>query len=131
MGIKKVYEREYGGFLEMFGKGSGKDPTFLLDEITNGLGAKWQTEGVRIKPYAAMALTHPSIDCVRKLQEEYPEEMRDWKSVEKIELRMDDVSYHHGGWKAVRPLTSVGAQMSAAYVAVTQLVDNQVLPAQF
>ena len=36
-----------------------------------------------------------------------------------------------GGWKAVRPLTSTGAQMSNAYVAATELVAGQVLPAQF
>src|ERR1700712_2265733 len=28
VGIKKVYEREYGGFLDMFSKGNGKEPRF-------------------------------------------------------------------------------------------------------
>jgi aconitate decarboxylase len=131
IGIKKVYEREFGGFLEMFGKGSGRDPKFLLEEVTKGLGQKWQTEGVRVKPYAAMAATHASVDCVRKLQEEHPEEMKNLDNVEKIELRMGEAAFHHGGFKASRPLTSVGAQMSASYVAVTQMVDREVLTAQF
>jgi len=131
IGIKKVFEREYGGFLEMFGKGSGKEPKFLLEEVTKGLGKKWQTKGVRVKPYAAMALTHASVDCVRILRQDHPEEMKHLDDVEKIELRMSEVSFHHGGFNAVRPLTSVGAQMSAAYVAATQMVDGEVLPAQF
>lgn len=131
IGIKKVYEREYGGFLEMFGKGSGREPKYLLEEVTKGLGEEWKTRGVRVKPYAAMAATHASVDCVRKLQEQHPEKMGNLKEIESVELRMGEVSFHHGGFKAVRPLTSVGAQMSCSYVAVTQMVDREVLPPQF
>ena len=66
VGIKKVYERPYGGFLTMFGQGSGKNPAYLENEITEALGVKWQTMGVRVKPHAAMAGTHCTIDCIRK-----------------------------------------------------------------
>jgi len=131
MGIKKVYEREYGGFLEMFSKGNGRNPQFLIDEVTKGLGEKWQTENVKIKPYSAMAATHGAIDCVRKLQAEHPEEMKKLGDVEKIVLEMGEVEFHHGGFEVQRPLTSTGAQMSASYVAVTQMVDGEVLPPSF
>jgi aconitate decarboxylase len=43
VGIKKVYEREYVGFLNMFSRGNGKDPRFLIHELTKGLREKWQT----------------------------------------------------------------------------------------
>ena len=131
VGIKKVYERPYGGFLAQFGLGSGKTPLYRVDEVAKGLGTKWQTDGVRIKPYAAMAGTHCTVDCVRALQDKYPEQMTDLASVASIKIEMGEVAFHHGGWKAERPLTSTGAQMSNAYVAATQLVDRQVLPAQF
>ncbi|PVH85958.1 2-methylcitrate dehydratase PrpD [Cadophora sp. DSE1049] len=108
-----------------------KEPRFLQDEVSKDLGKTWKTEGVRVKPYAAMAVTHGAVDCVRILQKEHPDLMEDLEGIEKVALRMGDVAYHHGGWKAVRPLTSVGAQMSAAYVSVTQMVDREVMPRQF
>jgi aconitate decarboxylase len=40
VGIKKVYEGEYGGFLDMFSKGNRKGPQFLIEEVTRGLGDK-------------------------------------------------------------------------------------------
>jgi aconitate decarboxylase len=131
VGIKKVYEREYGGFLDMFSKGNGKEPQFLTEELTKELGEDWKTEKVKIKPYAAMAATHGAIDCVRKLQREHPGEMKAFGEVEKIVLEMGEVEFHHGGFEVQRPLGSVGAQMSAKYVAVTQLVDGDVLPPSF
>ena len=131
IGIKKVYERPYGGFLAAFGQGSNQDPPYLVDEITNGLGAKWQTWGVRIKPYASMAGTHGSIDCISKLQREHPEQTKDLSSIVSIRLEMGEAIFHHGGWNAKRPLTATGAKMSNSYAAATQLVDREVLAAQF
>ena len=131
VGIKKVYEREYGGFLDMFSKGNGKEPQFLLEKIGEGLGSVWKTENVKIKPYSSMAATHGAIDCVRNLQGMYPEEMRNLEEIESVRLEMGDVAFSHGGFKVKRPLTSTGAQMSVAYVAATQMVDGEVLPAEF
>lgn len=131
VGIKKVYEREFGGFLDMFSKGNGKNPQYKIEELTDGLGKTWKTENVKLKPYSAMAATHPSVDCVRKLQEEDGEKLADFDSIESITLEMGDVSFSHGGFEVERPLTSVGAQMSCMYVAATQLVDEEVMPQQF
>jgi aconitate decarboxylase len=131
-GIKGVFEQSYGGFLKQFSAGNGKEPPYLVDELTKGLGVKWQTFGVRVKPYAAMAATHPTIDCVRALQESHPDRMKNqFRQIRKIGIELGDASYHHGGWKATRPLTSTGAQMSNAYAAATQIVHGEVLAAQF
>jgi aconitate decarboxylase len=131
IGIKKVYEREFGGFLDMFSKGNGKDPQFKIEELTTGLGHEWKMQNMKLKPYAAMAATHPSVDCIRKLQEQDKDKMRDFDNIEGITLEMGSVSYSHGGFDVQRPLTSVGAQMSCMYVAATQMVDNEVMPQQF
>lgn len=131
VGIKGVFEQDYGGFLKQFSAGNGKDPQYRSDEIVKELGTKWQTNGVRVKPYAAMAGTHPTVDCVRELQELHPEQMRNTKNIKKITISMADAAFHHGGWKATRPLTSTGAQMSNSFVAATQIVHRQVLAAQF
>lgn len=44
---------------------------------------------------------------------------------------MSEPAFQKGGWLAKQPLTSTGAQMSASYAAAVQLIDGQVLPAQF
>lgn len=131
VGIKKVYEREYGGFLEMFSKGNGLEPQFVIEEVTKNFGADWKTSKVRVKPYAAMAATHGVIDCVRKLQEEYGEEMKDLEGIESVKLTMGEVAFHHGGFDISPPIASVGAQMSAKYIAATQIVDREVMPSGF
>ncbi|PVH89077.1 2-methylcitrate dehydratase PrpD [Cadophora sp. DSE1049] len=131
VGIKKVYDREYGGFLDMFSKGNGKEPRYKIEAITEGLGKTWKMENVKIKPYSAMAATHPGIDCIRLLQREYMKELLDLKDIESVRLEMADAGFHHGGFKVQRPITSTGAQMSAAYVAATQMVDGEVLPSGF
>lgn len=132
VGIKRVFEREYGGFLKQFSGGNGKTPQYLADEVSKDLGTKWQTNGVGVKPYAAMAGTHSTIDCVKKLQELHPEVMRDKiDQVKSIRITLGEAAYHHGGWRATRPLTSTGAQMSNSFAAATQILHGEVLPAQF
>ena len=131
VGIKKVYERSYGGFLAQFSLGMDKDPRYMADEVAKGLGQEWKTDGVRVKPYAAMAGTHSTVDCVMGLQREHPQDMKNLTAVKDIKIEMGEVAFHHGGWKAERPLTATGAQMSNAYVGATQIVDGRVLAAQF
>jgi aconitate decarboxylase len=131
VGIKKVYEREYRGFLQMFSKGNGKTPQFLIEELTKSFGEDWKTSKVRVKPYSAMAATHGVVDCMRKLQEEFGTEMEDLEGVESVRLILGEVAFHHGGFDISRPITTTGAQMSAKYVAATQMVDREVMPRQF
>jgi 2-methylcitrate dehydratase PrpD len=40
-------------------------------------------------------------------------------------------AFHHGGWRAERPLTVVGAQMNLAYAVAVTLLDGTALAAQF
>jgi 2-methylcitrate dehydratase PrpD len=59
-GIKRVFERDYGGFLSTFGEGHDPDPT----QITDGLGARWEVERIVVKPYAAMGGIHSPLDAL-------------------------------------------------------------------
>jgi aconitate decarboxylase len=131
VGIKKVYEREYGGFLDMFSKGNGMSPQFRVEEIFANLSEEWETRNVKVKPYPSMAATHGVIDCIRILQHDHAEEMREFGEVEEIVLGLGEAAFKHGGFDVQRPLTSTGAQMSAKYVAVTQIIDGAVLPSCF
>jgi aconitate decarboxylase len=51
--------------------------------------------------------------------------------VEEIVLSLGEAAFAHGGQNVQRPLTTTGAQMSAKYVAATQMVDGVVLPPCF
>ncbi|KAL3429634.1 hypothetical protein BDV09DRAFT_180068 [Aspergillus tetrazonus] len=130
-GIKNIFEEPYGGFLTTFSQGSGKEPPFLEQELVKGLGETWQLGNIRVKPYAAMAGTHSSIDAMAALQKKYPDKMKDLSKIKKITFEMSESAYKHGGWPAQRPLTATGAQMSCAYAAAVQLIDGQVLTEQF
>jgi aconitate decarboxylase len=131
IGIKKVFEEPYGGFLAAFGQGSGKEPPYLVDELVKELGQTWQLESIRVKPHASMAGTHCTIDTVETLQKLHPGELGRLSNIIRIKIEMSEPAFKHGGWKAHRPLTPTGAQMSCAYAAAVQLVDGQVSPKEF
>lgn len=133
IGIKRVFEREYGGFLTQFSGGNGKTPQYKAEELKKGFGQKWQLDGVCCKPYATMAATHTAVDCLRVLQEEYPEKLEgeNLKNIKSVDITLDEASFHHGGFEIKRPLLATGAQMSIAYVAATQLVDRECMVKQF
>ncbi|RKK47749.1 hypothetical protein BFJ66_g7902 [Fusarium oxysporum f. sp. cepae] len=51
--------------------------------------------------------------------------------IKKIDILLGEAAFHHGGWRAARPLTATGAQMSNSFTAATQIVHGQVLMPQF
>src|ERR1700739_4340656 len=53
-GIKRVFEREYGGFLSVFGEGHSPDPSLLTEQ----LGERWETSIIMGKSYARMGGLH-------------------------------------------------------------------------
>jgi aconitate decarboxylase len=123
VGIKRVFEREYGGWLPVFGEGHHPNAS----EISAGLGTVWETARIAVKAYAAMGLLHAGIDAALKLRSENV-------SVDKIkhiEIDLAEGPYQHGGWQAVRPLEPIGAQMNIAYVVAVALLDGNVLIDQF
>ncbi len=64
-GIKRVFEREYGGFLSVFGEGHDPDAALL----TGQLGQRWETTIIMVKSYAAMGGLHGAIDAARSVRE--------------------------------------------------------------
>src|SRR5271163_2006855 len=124
VGIKRVFEREYGGWLAVFGEGHHPDAT----QIYAGLGKVWETERIAAKAYAAMGLLHAGIDAALQLR--LVDKVRA-EQIERIEIDLPEAAYGHGGWKAVRPLEPIGAQMNVAYAVAAALLDGQVLVEQF
>lgn len=121
-GIKRVFEREYGGFLSVFGEGHQPDAASLTRE----LGQQWETTIIMVKSYAAMGGLHTAIDAARQLRNDV-----DPKLISDIDITVGETVYKHGWWPPQRPLTPIGAQMNIGYATAAALLDGNVLPEQF
>jgi 2-methylcitrate dehydratase PrpD len=121
-GIKRVFEREYGGFLSVFGEGHAPDASLL----TAQLGQRWETSTIVVKCYAAMGGLLGAIDAARQLRNSVAPE-----DISKIDITVGETVYKHGWWTPERPLTPIGAQMNIGYATAAALLDGNVLPEQF
>src|ERR1700677_5187996 len=75
-----------------------------------------------------MGLLHAGIDAALQLRS--VDKVRA-EQIERIDIDMPEAAYGHGGWKAVRPLEPIGAQMNIAYAVAVALLDGSVLIDQF
>lgn len=134
-GIKKVFERPYGGFLAMFSLGSKYEPRYKVEEVVKGLGEFWHTtELIRVKLHACVGGCHGLIEVLARMQEKEKGRLarENLGKVKGIRIGLSNPIFHHDGWAPEgRPLTTTGAQMNAAYIAATQLVDGEILLSQF
>ncbi len=121
-GIKRVFEREYGGFLSVFGEGHQPDASLL----TGQLGQRWETTTIMVKSYAAMGGLHGAIDAARMLRSSIAPQ-----TISKIDITVGETVYKHGWWLPQRPLSPIGAQMNIGYATAAALLDGNVLPEQF
>jgi 2-methylcitrate dehydratase PrpD len=121
-GIKRVFEREYGGFLSVFGEGHDPDASLL----TAQLGQRWETSTIVVKCYAAMGGLLAAIDAARELRNSIAP-----VDISKIDITVGETVYKHGWWTPERPLTPIGAQMNIGYATAAALLDGNVLPEQF
>jgi aconitate decarboxylase len=122
VGIKRVFERPYGGWLAVFGEGHRTYP----EDVYKGLGVLWETERIAVKAYSCMGLLHAAIDAALELRPK-----ADVSQIQRIDVDMSEAAYAHGGWKAERPVEVIGAQMNVAYVVAVALLDGDVLIGQF
>ena len=134
VGIHKVLERPYGGFLAMFAAGNGRTPSFRINEVVADLGSVWHTTRIRVKLHACVGGCHGQIESLARLQAMHPHHFTSTRlcQITKITVWLSAPIFAHDGWPPEeRPLTTTGAQMNAAYIGAVQLVDRQVLLAQF
>lgn len=121
-GIDQVLERPYGGFLPVYGEGHRPD----ADAVTDGLGTRWETTRIMVKSWAVMGGLHGVVEAARSLRPRV-----DSHRIDRIDIRVGAVVYHHGWWPPQRPLTAIGAQMNIGYAAAVTLLDDAALPEQF
>jgi aconitate decarboxylase len=123
-GIKRVFERDYGGFLSVFGEGHDPD----AGKIVEGLGRQWETHRIAIKPYAAMGALHAPLDAVFEIAAKRPLKTDE---IDRIEIDMSHAAYHHGWWVLERPITPIGAQMNVGYAVAVAILDGAAMVHQF
>lgn len=123
-GIKRVFEREYGGFLSVFGEGHDPDAS----QVSDALGERWETQRIALKPYAAMGALHGPLDAILAIRARRalaPD------AIAKVDIYMSHAAYHHGWWPPQRPLMPIGAQMNVGYAVAAAILDGAAMVAQF
>lgn len=123
-GIKRVFEREYGGFLSTFGEGHAPD----AGQIAEALGERWETERIVVKPYAAMGGLHAPLDALFEMAARRPLRPQD---IRRIDVYVSHSVFHHGWWLLKRPVTPIAAQMNLGYALAVAVIDGQALVHQF
>ena len=68
-GIVDVFESEYGGFCSTFSRSHDR---FKLEELTAGLGERWETMRISLKFYSCVGSNHTTLDAIRTMQARHP-----------------------------------------------------------
>lgn len=123
-GIKRVFEREYGGFLSTFGEGHEPDES----QIAKGLGSTWETLRIVIKAYAAMGGLHSPLDALFDINSRRTLRAEE---IDHIDIDLSHAVYHHGWWELERPITPIAAQMNIAYTIAVAILDGEAMVHQF
>jgi 2-methylcitrate dehydratase PrpD len=123
-GIVDVFESEYGGFCSTFSRSPDR---FKLDELTSGLGQRWETMRISLKFYSCVGSNHTTLDAIRTMQARHrfgPED------VERIVVHGSQVTMDHVGWK-YRPEGLTSAQLNLPFCVATLLIEDDCFVDQF
>jgi aconitate decarboxylase len=121
IGIRDLFEAEYGGYLGTFSPKA--DPTDLTDE----LGTRWETLAVGFKPYSTNGSCHPTIDSLRDL---YANEGIRRETVARVDIHVSTATVKHVGWPYT-PDTVTTAQMNLPFICAVVLTDGEAFIDQF
>jgi 2-methylcitrate dehydratase PrpD len=98
-----------------------KGDSFNLEEATKGLGERWETLNISIKPYPTCHATHSSIDVALAFRRKYnikPEDVEECTYyVPRIALNLVVEPYD----EKIKPKTPYAAKFSLPYVVVVAL----------
>src|SRR5215468_510408 len=123
-GIVDVLESEYGGFCTTFSRSHDR---FRIEELTSGLGERFETMGVALKFYSCVGSNHTTLDALRTIQTRRLFKPDD---VEKIVVHGSQATVDHVGWP-YRPDSLTSAQMNLPFCIGTLLTEGDVFVDQF
>ena len=123
-GIVNVFESDYGGFCTTF---SASKDGFNLEELTGGLGERFETMRIALKFYSCVLSNHTTLDAIRNMQARHPFGADD---VEKFVVHGSLATMEHVGWK-YRPEGLTSAQLNLPFCIATLMLEGDVFVDQF
>jgi 2-methylcitrate dehydratase PrpD len=119
-GSLDALEAPFGGFMSTL-HGQSEPGTILAD-----LGERWETARVGLKPYAACASAHTTIDGMRDLKNRGLTAA----NLERLTIRMSKKAHVNIGWP-YQPAEIITAQMNGYYAAAVILIDGEAFIDQY
>jgi 2-methylcitrate dehydratase PrpD len=123
-GIKNVFESDFGGFCTTFSRSKDR---FNLNEITSGLGKRFETMQVSLKFYSCVSTNHTTLDAIRSIRGRRPFSAND---VDRIVVHGSQITVEHVGWKYM-PEGITSAQLNLPFCVATLLLAGDVFVDQF
>jgi 2-methylcitrate dehydratase PrpD len=123
-GIVDVFEAPYGGFCTTFSRSQDR---FDLDQLSAGLGERFETMGISLKFYSCVGSNHTTLDAIRDIQSRRPFTPAE---VDKIVVHGSQVTVDHVGWP-YRPEGLTSAQLNLPFCVATLLIEGDVFVDQF
>jgi aconitate decarboxylase len=123
-GIIDVLEAPYGGFCTTFSRSTDR---FNLEELSGGLGERFETMRIALKFYSCVASNHTSLDAIRAIQARRPFSLEE---LDKIVIHGSQVTVDHVGWP-YRPEGLTSAQLNLPFCVATLLLEGDVFVDQF
>src|ERR1700675_865012 len=123
-GIVDVFEAPYGGFCTTFSRSQDR---FNLEELSSGLGERFETMRISLKFYSCVGSNHTTLDAIRDIRKRRPFTLDD---IEEIVVHGSQVTVDHVGWP-YRPEGLTSAQLNLPFCVATLLLEGDVFVDQF
>ena len=123
-GIVDVFEAPYGGFCTTFSRSQDR---FDLDQLSAGLGERFETMGIALKFYSCVGSNHTTLDAIRAIRRRRPFTPDD---VDRVVVHGSQVTVDHVGWR-YRPEGLTAAQLNLPFCVATLLIEGDVFVDQF
>jgi aconitate decarboxylase len=123
-GIMDVFEAPYGGFCSTFSRSQDR---FHLEELSAGLGERFETLNISLKFYSCVGSNHTTIDAIRDIRRRRPFTIDE---LDTIVVHASQVTVDHVGWP-YRPAGLTSAQLNLAFCVATLLIEGDVFVDQF
>jgi 2-methylcitrate dehydratase PrpD len=123
-GIADVFEAPYGGFCTTFSRSQDR---FHLEELSAGLGERFETLNISLKFYSCVGSNHTTIDAIRDIRRRRPFTIEE---LDTIVVHASQVTVDHVGWP-YRPAGLTAAQLNLPFCVATLLVEGDVFVDQF
>jgi aconitate decarboxylase len=118
-GIVDVFEAPYGGFCTTFSRSNDR---FNLEELSAGLGERFETMRISLKFYSCVGSNHTTLDAIRDIRARRPFTLDD---IDEIVVHGSQVTVDHVGWP-YRPEGLTSAQLNLPFCVATLLIEDDV-----